>query len=228
MRHHARTLFLLLGFLTVQPACSGSPLYYSAEAIEARVIDAVTKKPLEGVVVTANWQLIEGTIGGSRPIGQLKVMEAVTDKNGRFTFPAWGPVEVSKGHLVSEDPQLLLFKSGYHYQRLSNKYTSDRELRLRPIRRSDWTGKTIELQSFKGSKEKYAKHLGSLNNDLYPLLGSEACDWKQIPQMLLALTQQSRAFRKLGIEALYDVDVYLPVSERKCGSPKAFFEAYQP
>lgn len=158
MKRSAQYLCLILICTSGLPACA-SPLTYSAEPIEAWVIDAVTKKPMEGVIVTANWQLVEGTLGGSRPLGQLKVMEAVTDKNGRFAFPAWGPVEVTKGHLVSDDPQLLLFKSGYQYLRLSNQYTSDRELRLRPVRRSDWNGKTIEMKRFTGTPEEWFKML---------------------------------------------------------------------
>lgn len=227
MRYGLPTLLWLLSISSALPACA-MPLSYSAEPIEGIVIDAETKQPLEGVVVTANWQLEQGTVGGNIQVGQLMVMEAVTDKVGKFSFPTWGPKTTRNSFLVNDDPQLLLFKSGYEYRRLNNPYSSDRELRLRPVRRSVWDGKTIEVKPFKGALEEYARHLGSLGNNLYPLLGSEACHWKQVPQMLLALTRQSRNFRKLGINALYDVDVYLPVRERECGSPKIFFEAYHP
>ncbi|MHB8535099.1 MAG: peptidase associated/transthyretin-like domain-containing protein [Sulfuricaulis sp.] len=146
-------ILFVLGALVSLPACAG-PLTYSAEPIEAWVVDAKTKQPLEGVVVTANWQLEEGTLGGSVPAGQLMVLESVTDKNGRFFFPAWGPKRVPKGHLVNDDPQLLLFMSGYEYQRLNNPYSSNRELRLRPVRRSVWSGRTIELKKFVGTPKQ--------------------------------------------------------------------------
>lgn len=58
--------------LAAVPACA-TPIRYSAEPIEAWVVDAETKQPLDGVVVTANWQLKEGTFGGSVQVGQLMV-----------------------------------------------------------------------------------------------------------------------------------------------------------
>lgn len=220
------TMLCLLFVLTVFPACAG--LMYSAEPMEAGVVDADTKQPLEGVIVVAHWELERGTPGGSVPAGQLMVMETVTDSQGKFSFPGFGPKPAVTSHLVHKDPELILFKSGYRYQILTNEYSGDIELRTRAVRRSEWNGKTIELKPFKGGAVEYANHLGSLNNNLYPLLGSDSCEWKKIPHMLLALTQQSRIFKKAGIEALYDVNVYLPVSENKCGSPKVFFETYRP
>jgi len=206
-------------------ACAG-PLTYSAEGIEAKVIDADTKKPLEGVVVTANWQLEEGTFGGNVAAGQLMVMEAVTDTNGVFRFAAWGPKTGAKGHLVSDDPQLLLFKSGYEYRRLSNQYSGDRELRLRPVRRSDWNGRVIALKRFKGTEKEYARHLGFLSTSLETIAMSD-CEWKRIPQMLLAIKALKAIFRRSDTrESLIGAD-YVPTNEKRCGSPDEFFRKYQ-
>lgn len=206
MKCRTRALFLCLGLLVVQPACSSS-LTYSAEPIEARVIDADTKKPLEGVIVTANWQLVEGTLGGSRSLGQLKVMEAATDMDGKFTFPAWGPIEVSKGHLVSEDPQLLLFRSGYHYHRLSNQYTSDRELRLRSVRRSDWNGKTIEMRPFSGVDiQAQYKNLLNFSKDVdsFATWHVDPCQWTKLPIAINKLMQERKKLEAQGISSVWD------------------------
>ena len=43
--------------------------------IEAWVVDAETGKPIEGVVVTANWELVKGSLDGPRYYGQLEVKE---------------------------------------------------------------------------------------------------------------------------------------------------------
>lgn len=214
---------LLIVMLFPLQSCA---LYYSAAPIEASVVDAESGKPLEGVIVTANWQLKGGLEGGNE-VGQMIVMETVTDKNGRFYFPAWGPKRnISDGHIKSDGPRLLFFKSNYRYVVLFNKISvTDRP---GPFLKSDWDGKMIKLEKFKGGAGEYAKHLEFLSSNLYSLLGSEACDWKQVPRMLLALSEQSRDFRKQGIEALYDVYLYLPISEKKCGSAKAFFEGYRP
>lgn len=151
------TSFLLFWLLIGQLACAGSPLYYSAEAIEAQVVDAETGKPIEGVVVTANWQLYHSTVGGRVPGSQLMVMEAVTDKDGRFAFAVWGPKLALRGYLDNHDPQLLLFKSGYEYRRLTNEVSS--KTNHNSVRRSQWDAKTIEMKKFKGTTEEWFKML---------------------------------------------------------------------
>lgn len=95
MKHSIR--ILMLGYALVGlPACASPyPSHYSAEAIEAKVIDADTKKPIEGVIVTASWQLLGG-MEGSLPIGQMQVMETQTGSDGVFRFPAWGPLKRPK------------------------------------------------------------------------------------------------------------------------------------
>ena len=64
------------------------PLFYSAKEINGAVVDGETGKPLEGVVVVAQW--IYWCPGGGHYM-RIKVIEAVTDKDGRYHIPAWGP-----------------------------------------------------------------------------------------------------------------------------------------
>lgn len=217
---------LLLGALTISTACTARE--FSAEPIEAYVVDAKTRQPLEGVIVTANWELERGTFGGNVVVGQLMVMEAVTDKNGRFYFPTWGPKRAEEGHFVDKDPQLLLFKPGYAYLRLFNKYPGgDREARLRPVRRSDWQGKTIALEQFKGSLREYAGQLGDLTIDLRFAYEDRACHWKAVPRMLMALESQQALFARNRIPndltSLQDV-----AGQRHCGSATDYFGRYAP
>src|SRR3989442_12447607 len=114
MRQQYRCLLLALAMmgLPLQACAFVLPPMYSAEGIEAWVVDEDSGQPLEGGVVVANWELM----GGLHPdtVGQLMVMETVTDANGRFSFPAWGPkLRPPGGYLDSHDPALTLFKSGY-------------------------------------------------------------------------------------------------------------------
>jgi hypothetical protein len=216
-------LFLLLGVIISQPACSDMPKRYAAEAIEARVIDAETNQPLEGVIVTANWELEEGTLGGNVPVGQLMVMEAVTDKNGHFNFSAWGLKKPSKGGLRNKDPQLLFFKSEYHFRRLVNEFHD--HMYEEPLRRSDWNGKTIEMKFFKGTGEEYVRHLSFLMTSLRFI--EEECQWKKTPRMLMALQKQAETFKASGIvTAIYSIE-YLPTDEKECGSVKEYFREYR-
>lgn len=238
MKPETVVLFLLCVILGTLPACAAS-LTYSAESIEAKVIDAETKQPLEGVVVTANWQLEQGTVGGNIQAGQLMVLEAVTDKEGRFSFPAWGPKTAWQSFLVNDDPQLLLFKPGYEYRRLFNRYTSDRELRTRPLRRSDWNGKMIELKRFKGTIEAYEDQFESFNRDLEHLAADnpEECGWKKIPDTIRAMYRERKRLIKQGVnpntlssidKRLLMNDEYFTKKGEGCGSPRAFFGDLQP
>ena len=231
MKRHFIVCACAVGLMSTLPACAGS-LTYSAEPIHAQVIDADTQQPIKGVVVTANWQLEEGTFGGNVPAGQLMVMESVTDNEGKFSFPAWGPKKAVKGHLVSDDPQLLLFKSGYEYQRLNNPYSSDREMRLRPVRRSVWNGRVIALKPFKGTGEEYALHVYDLSRSIDGILdfarGDKECSWKKVPRMLVALHNTSLYFEKQNIQ-LFGAHVLriedIPVNPQ-CGLPKEILRSY--
>lgn len=98
----------------------GSP-YYTSTPIEAWVVDAETGAPIEGAVVTANWQLVaSGLDTGGRKLHQLEVMETVTDKAGRFYFPGFTRINFTLEELREEDPQILIFMRGYRYARLKS------------------------------------------------------------------------------------------------------------
>jgi len=204
---------------------------YRAEPIEAWVVDAETAQPIEGVVVTANWELEIGTVGGNVPVGQLMVVEAVTDQSGRFYFPAWGPKSVppelphplkSPPHLVTRDPQLLLFKSGYRWLELANyplaNYNTD------SLRKSDWNGKTIKMERFKGDLKEYAKHFDFFD----PRFIREDCNWKNVPKMVLAIDKQRQLFTQNGIStpllSINSLEGMSPRDKQRCGSALEFFQ----
>lgn len=205
----AVVLFFLCVILGVLPACgtlAGLPLAYSAEAIEGWVVDVDTQQPLEGVIVTANWQLQGGFGIHSQYVGQLMIMETVTDQNGRFNFPAWGPRPTLLGQfLVNEDPRLVFFKNGYDFESLQNEPRS--HINKASLRTSRWNGKTIGLKSFqpdsiimdRGIKTSaYAKRIGSIQSSV-DWSYSNSCDLKYIPRMIVALHVQEKTFRKQGI-----------------------------
>lgn len=195
------TLLCLLYVLMGLPACA-TPVTYSADPIEAWIVDADTKQPLEGVIVTANWQLFHSTVGGRVPGDQLMVLEAVTAKDGKFTFSAWGPKLALWGYLDNLDPQLLLFKSGYDYKRLTNRVSS--KTNHDSVRHSEWNGRTIDLKPFKGTLEEYARHLaGDYRSAIRFLLESE--EWKKTPCLLVALDVEAKRLDYRGFLALFGV-----------------------
>jgi len=231
-------LGVLLAMLLPVSACAGyHSLTYTAESIEAKVIDAETKQPLEGVVVVAHWELERGTMGGNVPAGQLMVMEAVTDREGKFSFPGWGPKTVRDSFLVDKDPRLLFFKSGYRYLALRNEYNSSRELRTHLIRRSEWRGKSIEMKPFKGMGEKYVEYFKDFNRELDLIISRkpEDCEWKKIPRTITAMLRERKVLEDSGIRYAFSIDQQLLISDEyftkkggiECGSPKEFIKGLE-
>lgn len=233
MKQPFMSLLLVLPLFGSLPACAG-PVTYSAEPIEAWVIDANSKQPIEGAIVVAHW-VLEGGIHTDR-VGELIISETVTDKNGRFYFSAWGPIRHWKrSRLTYMDPEILIFKSGYEYRRLANPLTKEAiEGKANPARKSQWHGKRIELKSFRGTDEEYAEHVYSLDGDLEWARYGENCEWKQIPQMLVTIHRLSKQFESQGIKLkgwrggarirkVTDVG-----KQNKCGSATEFFGDYRP
>jgi hypothetical protein len=111
---YKRPFYWTASVLLVMVLLRGYVTFYFANAIEAWIIDAETRKPVEGAVVVARWTLeYEGGADYD-----MVVLETVTDKNGRFTFPAWGPQPkpVSlpwDARLKYADPEVKFYKFGY-------------------------------------------------------------------------------------------------------------------
>jgi hypothetical protein len=196
---------------------------YVANPIEGWVVEAGSKMPLEGVIAVVNWELVDAA---HLPVGQLMVMETVTDRNGHFVFPAWGPKsQPPQGTLDPKAPQLLLFKAEYGYLRLINQLASD------------WNGKTVEMRRLLddaivnlGPGRVVSKRSLSLNG-LSLTLGwayrGKDCEWQQAPRMLAALHQTRKELERQGLRTdLRSIDD-LPRSQ-KCGSPRDFFRSYLP
>lgn len=238
---------LLLALVLLLSSCTTR---YSAEPIEAWVVDAETKQPLAGVNVVAHWQL-EGGLEGGANLGQVMVMETVTDGNGKFGFPAWGPKEVPKydewwysnARLTNLDPELLLFKSGYTPMRLFNSKTMEQRGSKGPeLRTSDWNGKTIGMERFKGSLEAYADRLSSLNISLEQVaflrhaeLPRDECKWKRIPLMIIAMGKENVMLKDKGIryrfgsayEDLLSASSEKYFAEKGCGSSVEFLREHE-
>ena len=231
MRRLVTVLFLVA--LCPLQACG---MQYSAEPIEAWVIDAETNQPLEGVIVVAHWQLY----GGLHPdnAGELTILETVTDKAGRFNFPAWGPKALPSGapsnaRLTFLDPEILIFKIGYTHQRVANELTSDAlKNQGPPLRRSRWNGKKIKMEKL---DKLTLKDLDDLNGDLKFLLRNpENCNWRYVPKTILAIRDSRLELAKNGIRpagwSTLDEDLiensrhYASKGGAMCGSPRDMFK----
>jgi hypothetical protein len=233
MKRNTLLVFALLGAIFSLSACA-KPITYSAEPMEAWVVDRETKQPIEGAVVVAHWQL-EGGLHTDR-VGELMILETTSDKNGRFSFPAWGPItHRGRGRLTNMDPELIIFKSGYEYRRLANPLTKEAiDGWPIPVRRSQWNGKTIELKPFEGTASAYENHFESFNGELDRVAADspKECGWKKIPTTIRAMNRERHRLISQGVNpnTLSSIDKRLLMNDEYfthkggCGSPKEFFK----
>jgi len=219
------SILLLPASLILTPVyAANEPDTYSAEAVGGTVIDQRTAKPLAGVIVVAHWQL-KGGIEGGHNLGQMAVMETVTDEKGHFKFPAWGPKKRPKNAFLDyQDPQLILFKPGYWWRGVSNEVRS--KVNQSPIRHAAWSGKTFDLKPFDGSPTDYWMNvLGSLESALsFAVVDPKDCEWKQIPKILVALEKERLAAKKQDTRVFLRPIAQIPSTH--CGSPTDFFAPY--
>ncbi len=197
---------ILAGLLS--PVLSGCSVTYEFAPIEAWVVDAETGKPIEGAVVTANWELVKGSLDGPRYFGQLEVKETVTDANGRFFFEGFSKEDSSGAELRESDPQILIFKAGYKFERFVNDYPVDWRLLIKSERTAAVNGQRVELKRMGDNKDLIRQRHSEL---VYSRLGfvtkvmphtheSEKCYWQRIPQMLRETHLQEIQMRSLGID----------------------------
>ena len=209
----------------------------SAAPVTARVVDADTGKPLVGVAIEAYWELHEGSLfGHSSGCGAIYVEGAVTDSNGEFHIPGWGPITVyGSCDMRGDNPSLILFKPGYDYQGLNNAALYN--LNTVVVSSSIYDGEIIKLHKAADldlrrpsvDPRSYAEQFSSLNDVIgrYALAG---CNWKKIPDMLRAIYLQEQGFRAAGqvfdtvTSSLIRNDAEIQKATPECGSPKAFIE----
>lgn len=159
--------------------CDGAPDEYIMEPIQAEIVDADTGAPIKGVVVVAFWK-VEG------PRQYVKIQESVTDINGSFFFPGWGPMKRVKEDdecFLYDDPHLKIFKPGYkawggtNMTRFTLTPTPDGTFNgvKSKVRKSMYSGTTIKLEPFVlGAMTEFGSiHSGTL--ETRPLTEKDWC-----------------------------------------------------
>ena len=230
-----KILLFTLSLTLSLSACAVVPL--SAESIDSQVVDADTGSPIEGANVVAYWQIDTGSLtGDSLPCGAAGVEEAVTDKDGKFHLPGWGPTLPGCGGTMSNgEPMIYVFKPGYHYGRYSNGLGST----AITFRTYDyWQHRQMKLQAFANlnlrdqSPNGVFQDFDGLEVDFSLFIENmpRQCNWKKIPKMLRAIALQEQAFNDVGIKYVGMIGL-MKINDQSyleqapsCGSPKAFIE----
>lgn len=224
-------LGLLFGYWYIS---SSLPWSYTAESVEGWVVDVETGEPLDKVIVIAVWEL-EAQYGFDSTIskGYMEVSEVLTDAQGHYTIPGWGPKRRAHRsiYLGNADPKLAIFKPGYlplvvYNRRSRGKYWDKRD---QSVHRSDWNGKTIKLERFRGDDQAYIGRLNGLDSALRTVtarhFGTKKCRWGEIPQMILLFDQYHRTLKGKG--AFFPSLKYLSSKGGCDGSADDFKRKYQ-
>jgi hypothetical protein len=170
---------------------ANAQLTFTADAINGKVVDEETGAPLAGVIIVAKWTIEASFVGYDSEL--LNVLETVTDKDGHYGFPAWGPkllprtsypFSLSELFGKGDDPYVVYFKSGYWPAHEKNDPTypglsiADRKT---PLGSFQVNGKAIRLKKWDGKNE--AKYYERVSDMVHELKGG----WKKYPRMTLAI-----------------------------------------
>lgn len=197
------------------------PRIYSGEAIHGRVVDSRTKLPIRKVVVVEVWEL-EGGLHTDHT-ANIHIAETVTDDNGYYSFPEWGPKFTTEGTMSEFSPVLVFFKFGYDDTRLANSVSGNLNL---DSRASEHSGKIIELEKFDGNAEEYQKTLDSVYSvlELSHYRGSFDCMWTKVPRFTAEMIQTGNYFRRHKIGTGFPSLESLP--ESNCSNPEETLKGY--
>lgn len=170
------------------------PRVYRGAPITGQVIDTETKLPMADVVVVSEWTLMGGLhIDES---GRLLIQETVTDAEGRYAFPAWGPLETTTGVIKSFAPRLHFFKEDYVFKSCENNRAMEAPL-PDPLT-SDCSGRVIELTRFHGTDEEYCEKYGGHSIIFLTGMHFDDCDWEYYPRMMSEFHKLDKRFSKVN------------------------------
>lgn len=130
-------------------------------------------------------------------------METRTDSNGRFHFPGFTQINAFGGELREEDPQILVFKSGYEYFRDAHVYPIGKEGSQGTYRQASVAGNRILLKKTTGDARKYARNLGHLGINIDNIVN--AGNVNSIPLMIHALVCEQRRLAAIDFRATFGV-----------------------
>lgn len=204
MRH-----FLILLIVTASAALSGCA-GYSARSITATVVDAASGEPIPGANVVATWELrwMPLTLTESGGKALLAQSEGVTDAQGRFHIPAWGPKGYppnapGRAGMDPMQPRIMIFKSGYQLRYVSNAFApgflEDPFYRGASERSSDWDGKSIPLSPL--PKVMTDQDWQSLFYFTYDNVMVFDCHWKTMSLFLASIIKEGERIKMIAPRA---------------------------
>ncbi len=160
-----KTLFPLLTALLLLPlvACA-----LSGSAIEGKVVEQGTDKPMAGAIVVARWHGTVTALVDAQTVC-VHVESTTTDDQGRFHFPRW--YQASNPLAFNVQPTVTAYKAGYQAEAYEEKihhlkpFAGTREERLKKI-----AGAAVTCGSAGDSKKNLLPLYRKLYADALPLV----------------------------------------------------------
>lgn len=196
-------------------------VWYSPE-IRARVLtsDGV---PIVGAIVVANWNIVGYFNGAS--MGQIAIAETVTDEDGAFNIPSWGPRYYLNGILSDKAPTVRIFKLGFEPLVVLNSVHMMYDLGASPYIKFRLQDQNLVLKAYLGKLQDYEKLINPFMDSLdiiYDRL--EQCNWKATPRLLLSLQHLKEQLEALNIpNNLLFAYQYAGIKQYTCGDAALFF-----
>jgi hypothetical protein len=220
-----RTAVLLLASsIPLYGQCQG--VFYSPE-IHSRVV-APDGAPIAGAIVLISWTVAHYVSDTS--LRQAAIAEVVTDTDGQFRIPAWGPRLVADGWISVDEPTTRIYKRGF-VPRVVKNYEGVPMSGAKSIIRYLFQDRAIVLQPFEGSLQQYENTFNPLLLSLghiYDGRGTAFCYWRQTPRMLLALQDLKLEMAAQGAGYSFpSAENYASThTKEKCGDAHQFFQNY--
>ena len=113
MKGWSKSTWVITVLLLLVVSCGLFNQLLAGGPYKGKVIDAETKKPLEGAVVLAVWQRVSAGVV-QKAYGFLDAEEVLTDSNGQFVIGKDSPVSWIPGTWVY-GPDITIFYPGYGF-----------------------------------------------------------------------------------------------------------------
>ena len=166
-------LLILVAVLFVAYVWLSSVIWYSPE-IRARVVTP-DGRPVVGAIVVANCELRGGIHG--IPLGQLAVVEVVTDKDGEFRIAQWGPLFLPSSYGGYKYATLRIFSPNF-VPLVANDFDHQKSLNPEEISRESLQKGVLELKPFQGPLAQYDNELAYLAQSFsFFEFSTDQCAW---------------------------------------------------
>jgi hypothetical protein len=217
-------LLILSALCFVAYGWLSSVIWYSSE-ISGRVVTP-NGQPIADAIVVANWERRNWLHGA--PQGQLAVLEVVTDKNGEFRIPEWGPLFLPQSYGSYQRSTIRIYHPKF-VPLVAFDFDQRQSANLDEISKETLRKQPLVLVPFHSSLAEYESTLTALTQSLFYInYDKEPCGWKSIPRLAVALDIIKTALAQEGrgdtIPSFYKKAL---ANQDLCGDAEKFFQDYK-